>query len=1232
MLKFPDVKYYKTDLTGVNPDNKVTLELHERTADSKDVIFLPRQGHFFHKNFKMFDAKGKELDKGVHYEFYDISRSLTGFVKNATVGLFVKLLDTTLTEWYCTYQVVGNFSIIDRDFASKILSALNDDRPVYFKDIKNMLKWFAPMLHQHDIRYEIHSFKDLIDQIMRIELVYGVLPDRETVSIDHFYKTISFYIDDFKKRLKEAVTAHDNAKGEPYPNAHGLTAKKVALEKVDNFKTATYIQILEGIEVQLHITADLTKQVVAQYAKESDHLIHKGVLPIIRYGNNNFIPPSISGSFEGMGGTNFTVGLNTESDGTTLLLGNRSDGKVDGLYFMRNTDSNLDPTKWEFTAFRYVHPRATSDGVSLRFVVRGSSGKALIVHDDSKFYWALGNDTFDPNRHVLNTFPQAMYDEGMFSSAEQLYLVTVGAPDKILLFKAMTHAEVWNNDEYRGIAWDLPGGTTSATNFSPVTDYRSTSINVNKGMTCWELDIPSQTWRPVVFNYTQVGKTLQISSRLYCPFKYVIENTTYIDGTVGYGLTQGFGKYKWPVKTHKTFQLQSFVGKYDNVKKTMAIKYIFDSRIDDIRGHSSTIGVNSIGFALENPTITNGNRVYTVRKGKMLGSVPALDNELVAVPKGVPADWAELYQIRNTSSYSLVLKNDKYFVISVGTYGGYPCQISSVNLANDSAFLSYEQFFTKAFAGTTKYAEHNETNPLGLAISPTCDAWLLPTLTNVNTYGAIFTSLPDGSDTRYKLAYRRMDAMNADKSIKAPYTSYTLYGAAVKGYPLSNDVRMVDADPYLPINTYYFQPNEPNFNAYSMMRFSHHTVPIPLTGAWNNNTANQLYPSEATVDMGPIIKFTPTKRLNLGTVMDNVIIPHFKTWADTNGFSGDLANIKTNYMLFPATLRGGNTDMFLYVAVGMTPERQMRLVAQLITLTGGSYDVNGLRTPTGATFIGNVMTALDTIIASETDLPQRTEGSNQRIVQDYLNHAPLRPVIAQQPDGSTMVFSDCPRLITPSSGYHRTGFLALYTLSGLTKFDYKPNDRTNTGQPYSPHPYYQILRKNANYIKGAAIIGQGLLQASDNNYANMMANALTAGYVMNISNYIEGAFSVYFKSAEKVIFGGAEYTLPVRVIDLYDVDPAPANKKFYCYLTYSNGEVQYKIEPTPLADSYSCALLATIQTNSNGITQILPTNVFTMNGFRIGIDRHGSTVPAATGVITTAGQTAGWADNSEDLS
>lgn len=1227
MLKFPDVKYYKTDLTGENPDNKVTREYHSREGDSKDVIFLPRQGHFFHENFKMLKPNGDEYDLGVDYEFYDISRSLTGLVKNKTIGLFIKLLNTEITDWYCTYQVVGNFSIIDRDFASKILSALNDDRPVYFKDIKDMLKWFPPELHQHDLRYEIHSFKDLIDQIIRIEQVYNVLPDRETVSINHFYSTISFYIADFKKRLKEAVDLHDAAKGDPYSNAHGLTAKKAGLGNVDNYKTATLIQIIEGIETQLHITADLTKQVVAQYAKESDHLIHKGVLPIIRYGNNNFIPPGIEGSYEGLGGTNFNAGFNIEPDGTALILTQRNDGKTTGLYFLRNRTSDVNPEAWEFTAYKYAHPKAIQEGIALNYVVSGSDGRFIIVGNGSTYYWSYCNGTFDPAKHTLNRFPQAMIDAGVFSGGiNKLRLITDGNPDKIMLFRRWDQTEMYNDPNKVRLGWDLPTyDNLGPDTFAPATPAGGWDDTV--GFSCWELNPGDNNWKQVIFKYSNVGKTAIVTSPYYVPFKYRIASGLRPDGSTKFGLFDSLYRFKFGINWWINYQYQFLMGMYDRTKKRLGLRFIFTGYGIDERTLAYSVGANSYAFSMENAVYGDGTVTYDVVKGKGMKSLVSVDN---TQPGGIQrsSGFNESVMIGYAGSIFGMKYGSKYVTMGSQAYSSLPAGMGTMELANDPAFIDYDKWVNAAFSSSGRTTSHNDVNPLGLTVGMYCDCYLLPTLGNANTYGSITTASVKGKP--YTLWYRRLDAMNADKTFKAPNTNFTIYGSTVKGYPLANDVRPVDLNFLVAINTLTVTPSDPKWAEYMGHYFSHHTLPIPWNGTWDNTASNQTYVQEATVDFGSVVKFNPTKTLLLGPVMDSTIIPMIQTWGNANGHAGDLENIRATYQLYPANLKGGNSDQFLYVATGITSGDVVFSVACLIQFTGGSY-VGGVRTPTGATLIGNIIAVNDTQVQLG-ESRYRVKGANMvaRVSVDV--YASIRPVIAQQGDGSTVIFSDTAQCFQTVGDGVRTGFIANVTLAGLQKYETKRNYYISATQIYSPHPYYKVIYRNRSLTAGACIAGNGIALDANNIYENLRTNVFASGLFLNTSNYIESAFTVYFKSSENVIFGGNEYTLPSGFIDLYDIDPTPNNKTFYCYLVYKDGVVKYSIEPIPLAESYSRALLATINTNATGIFQIHPMNVFTMNGFRIGNERHGSTIPAATGVITTAGQTAGWADNNEDLS
>lgn len=279
-VTFPDIRLYQTDLIGDSPDNKITKEYYKRPAGNMDLVFALRQGPFYHASVRMYTTKGELLVKDEDYEFYGIMPSLTAYCKDKAVGVFIKLKKPNITEWVVSYQVVGNYSILSRDFVDYIESGLNDERPVIFVNIKNRPLWYPPSWHVHDIRYEIHSFQDLVDQVKRFKDLKNVLPDNHIVEIDAFQNTISIYIASYKAMLLEYIRKHDSDKLPPYVNTHGLTALQMDLEKVDNFETATYQQILEGIRQDLHITADLVHNALLEIYKQSDELVEQGTLPI----------------------------------------------------------------------------------------------------------------------------------------------------------------------------------------------------------------------------------------------------------------------------------------------------------------------------------------------------------------------------------------------------------------------------------------------------------------------------------------------------------------------------------------------------------------------------------------------------------------------------------------------------------------------------------------------------------------------------------------------------------------------------------------------------------------------------------------------------------------------------------------------------------------------------------------------------------------------------------------
>ena len=141
-------------------------------------------------------------------------------------------------------------------------------------------------------------------------------------------------------------------------------------------------------------------------------LMPKGIVPISRYGSQNYLPPGIQGSFEG--GTTVMDGQTAiiiEDDGTVVYLRNGTDGASRGVYYAFLEDATTRMVQPTRTGRRY-QPSWFPAGTEALFVM-GSSQSAIIgqlqnvAGTPGDYFIALTNDTYDASKHSGGIIPKA---------------------------------------------------------------------------------------------------------------------------------------------------------------------------------------------------------------------------------------------------------------------------------------------------------------------------------------------------------------------------------------------------------------------------------------------------------------------------------------------------------------------------------------------------------------------------------------------------------------------------------------------------------------------------------------------------------------------------------------------------------------------------------------------------------------------------------------------------------
>ncbi|MGL4614303.1 MAG: hypothetical protein ACRCVV_10495 [Shewanella sp.] len=285
MMLTPDVPRYKLDLEGNSKFNLIPKEYGKRSNEKNNDIFVPQFAPFYMNSFKMYFKTGEPMVLDEDYEFYGIMSKLTEYAAKP-VGLFVKLLKPEITEWYSSYQVVGNFNKVNDDIILMLKAIAEDDRTVDWNNIDGKPEWFNPKLHQHDLTYEIFGFTDLIN-------AWEMLIDKDilgkgnlTMMLESFEEKLDVYINGFKQQTVKLLERHKANKSD----AHGVQKDQIGLDKLDNFKTASLNETVEGKATDRHITVYNAAKVATMMTGQNARLLDSGKLPIFTFPSDSTAP------------------------------------------------------------------------------------------------------------------------------------------------------------------------------------------------------------------------------------------------------------------------------------------------------------------------------------------------------------------------------------------------------------------------------------------------------------------------------------------------------------------------------------------------------------------------------------------------------------------------------------------------------------------------------------------------------------------------------------------------------------------------------------------------------------------------------------------------------------------------------------------------------------------------------------------------------------------------------
>lgn len=1211
-----DVPNYKLDLTGKDEFNRVKKQYGKRLNVAQSQIVIPPYGPFYQNSMVMTSPDGKPLVLGEDYEFYGIMNKLTAFTAQP-VGLFVRILKDEIREWYWDYQVVGNFNKLTNEILNMLHSIYEDDRYVLWENIQNKPLWFDPEVHQHDLTYDIFGFTDLARELTRVAHIQGSQKAAAVGFLEAFRDHIEFYCDSYRELLKGIIDNHAQHKYDQ----HAVRKHHIGLGLVDNNLTATLDETLEGLRDDLFITPYNAALTVTAAAGRNDKLYPSGKLPLLRYGSDTFIPPTIDGSFEGLGGLTRSVGAVVETDGTLLILQHRNNGKVRGLYFVRCSDWRSQQANYEFTAYRYTHPTATAAGVTLDTIINGSNRYVMVVGDSvkNKWYWCETNGTFNPDRHILIPLTGKWIDEDLKGPAPAY--------------------------------WNLPHCTARI-----VADenYRK-HFAIIQPFTLQQYRVSNPTYEPLIES-TSTLNNLCYTVNIVGNAGNRIERARVSFSTPNFGPESGEFWFPWRPKVidnpdkPNTKLIESCFAQFDPpavamwMYRTVHAYWLKTDQEDEYAVNLQQQGTVRGPEHVD----TGGAYIHHRSRFKITQIDTGFDIVITNTPECDKLYWLNPSQISvGHRDYDDWYRDCAVAIIpngadSIGSAMITPGVISYSDGTGNVSFPPRYAVYNSGYGvdwesmlrppavqpeGKMQYNSWDklvvETNPIGLGTMFNTQVTGIGDIDNY-TMGGVYARQNLGESIDW--VFRPINNLNTNFSqVAPPYVSMFMdtpfkhYSFRPEAYKVSIGAQILLCAP----NTIDGIDNKSAYRnvmgAGSDTTFSGYGAAQQL----NVPPGDFLWMKEVNIKLQEgVIKYNPVTVVNLQSAILNDLAAIFqpygvtqeevrKSWVLGRVLGADGVMHEVAQVFCVRNLVVHTFILFVNVNPTGTPD------------TSKGYPIYPTATITARSNVATIETAHGWVI-SNTDYGyiNNNAGSNQAnrcISIPYLT----RP--GGVPDrAGTVAMMSSGAMFVANSGWTRTFTMiqANVDCTNISRMTDIGNQTWGADSGWTACPYYGIgLSSVGERIFEGAGIGVKSPNPAVNIYDAVSKSNMGPDNVLGISNILTPQYTVYFQEIKNILLAGKMYSKEATHINILDQDPNPANKTFYVYIRYASNIAEYFISPAIHPESSTQSMIATIRTGPTQIDSIIPYNRFSMNGVVITAKRQGSAILASSGSVNGVGDT-----------
>lgn len=460
------IRLVKFDIHGIEPVNTFVGEVIKLT-DKTCPWVIPNASPFFAEAAltTVYDERGAEMkldrDYFMEEEFVPFCE-ITGRSIKCFIRLSQAVLDTN-AQITVDYQSIGAHFVPRNNLVDWLEKIKHGKIPIPWSKVFNVPPTLPSSLHSHSIKTEISDWYELT---WFMAYLSNVTLTRDPEANNKVTAAVRIAFDRLKAakttRLAQLV-AHDA----DYNVPHGTTKFDILMGNHDNFDTASLAEELQGLRNDVLSTPMGVAELAKTYKPDTNAAMYRGIMPLSRFGGDSFIPPNISGSFEGMGQSTECSGICLEPSGLMMLLSNHNDGRTQGLYFSTVENYNKDNIRITYTNYKYRPPVLAAMGIDVNRIIAGSGNKVIMVGVNGTNDWfvALTNNTFDPGSHsyvrcdmsqITAKFGSPYGNAEVFGNHDQATIHHMGA--YLVFIQAWVEGGVSKQRFYRCLTEDVRAG------------------------------------------------------------------------------------------------------------------------------------------------------------------------------------------------------------------------------------------------------------------------------------------------------------------------------------------------------------------------------------------------------------------------------------------------------------------------------------------------------------------------------------------------------------------------------------------------------------------------------------------------------------------------------------------------------------------------------------------------------------------------------------------------------